>query len=204
VSEVHRPRRIGVVHFDAHADTAPDLYGALLSHGTPMRRLIDEGWIDGRNFVQVGLRGYWPDRGTFRWMREKGMRWHTMGEIEGRGMEAVLQDAIREALDGPEAVYLSIDIDVLDPAAAPGTGTPEPGGLAARELLRAVREIVRRVDLVAMDVVEVSPPYDHAEITAMAAHRCVLEALSALATKRPLRSPAPSQGVPRSERTALD
>ena len=184
VSEVHRPRKVGIVHFDAHADTAPAPWGSLLSHGTPMRRLIEEGWVAGRNFVQVGLRGYWPDRATFGWMREQGMRWHTMVEVEERGMEAVLQDAIAEALDGPDAVYLSVDIDVLDPSAAPGTGTPEPGGLSARELLRSVREIVRRVDLVAMDVVEVSPPYDQAEITAMAAHRCVLEALSALASKR--------------------
>ncbi len=184
VSEVHAPRRIGMVHFDAHADTAPEVWGALLSHGTPMRRLIEEGWIDGKNFVQVGLRGYWPEEETFRWMREKGLRWHTMVEIEERGAEAVIQDAIAEALDGPEAIYLSVDIDVLDPSVAPGTGTPEPGGFISRELLRAIRQIVGRVDLVGMDVVEVSPPFDHAEITSMAANRCILEALSALAAKR--------------------
>ena len=183
VSEVHRPRKVGMVHFDAHADTAAELWGALASHGAPMRRLIEEGWIAGRNFVQVGLRGYWPDAATFRWMGEQGLRWHTMAEIEERGAEAVIADAIREALDGPDAIYLSIDIDVLDPSVAPGTGTPEPGGLHARELLRAVRQIVGRVDLVGMDVVEVSPPYDHAEITARVANRCVLEALAALAAK---------------------
>jgi len=184
VSEIHRPRKIGMVHFDAHADTAPDLWGALVSHGTPMRRLIEQGWIDGRNFVQVGLRGYWPDEPTFAWMREKGLRWHRMVEIEERGADPVISDAIREALDGPDAIYLSIDIDVLDPSVAPGTGTPEPGGLTARELLRAVRQIVGRVELVGMDVVEVSPPFDHAENTARVANRCVLEALSALAAKR--------------------
>lgn len=184
ISEIHRPKRVGMVHFDAHADTATELWGALLSHGTPMRRLIEEGWIDGRNFVQVGLRGYWPDEATFAWMKEKGFRWHTMVEIEERGMSAVLEDAIREALDGPDAVYLSVDIDVLDPSAAPGTGTPEPGGLSSRELLRAIRQIVGRVELAAMDVVEVSPAYDHAEITARVANRCVLEALAALAKKR--------------------
>lgn len=184
VSEVQRPRKVGMVHFDAHADTAQDLWGALVSHGTPMRRLIEGGWIDGRNFVQVGLRGYWPGRETFRWMREKGLRWHTIAEMEERGVRAVVDDAIREALDGPEATYLSVDIDVLDPSAAPGTGTPEPGGLSARELLDAIRRVVSRVELVAMDVVEVCPPYDHAEITARAANRCVLEALSALAAKR--------------------
>jgi agmatinase len=184
VAEAHRPRKVGVVHFDAHADTGADVWGALLSHGTPMRRLIEEGWVEGRNFVQVGLRGYWPGRETFAWMREQGMRWHTMVEIEERGAETVVAQAVAEALDGPDAIYLSVDIDVLDPSAAPGTGTPEPGGLLARELLRAVRTIASSVELVGMDVVEVSPPYDHAEITAAAAHRCVLEALSALAAKK--------------------
>ena len=184
VSEVHRPGRIGIVHFDAHADTAPDMWGALMSHGTPMRRLIEEGWVDGPNFVQIGLRGYWPDEATFEWMRSKGMRWHPMAEIEERGAEAVVADGIREALEGADGIYLSVDIDVLDPSVAPGTGTPEPGGLLARELLRAIRQIVSRVNLVGMDVVEVSPAYDHAEITARVANRCVFEALAALAKKR--------------------
>ena len=178
------PRTVGVVHFDTHADTANSVGGSLISHGTPMRRLIDEGWIAGRNFVQVGLHGYWPEQEVFDWMREQGLRWHSMVEIEERGAEAVIADAIAEALDGPECIYLSVDIDVVDPGMAPGTGTPEPGGMLPRELLRAVRRIVGRVDLVGMDVVEVSPPYDQSEVTAMLAHRVVLEAISALAKKR--------------------
>ncbi len=178
------PRKVGIVHFDAHADTGAEVYGSLLSHGTPMRRLIEEGWVEGKNFVQIGLRGYWPEKATFDWMREQGLRWHTMVEIEERGAEAVIADAIEEALDGPDCIYLSIDIDVVDPGTAPGTGTPEPGGILPREMLRAVRQIVGRVDLVGMDVVEVSPPYDVSEVTAMLAHRIVLEAISALAKKR--------------------
>jgi agmatinase len=149
-----------------------------------MRRLIEEGWVAGRNFVQVGLRGYWPGPETFGWMREQGFRWHTMVEIEERGAEAVVADAIAEALDGPDCVYLSVDIDVVDPGMAPGTGTPEPGGILAREMLRAVRQTVGRVELAGMDVVEVSPPYDQSEVTAMLAHRIVVEAISALAAKR--------------------
>ncbi|HEU4529161.1 MAG TPA: agmatinase [Actinomycetota bacterium] len=179
------PRRVGVVHFDAHADTGADQWGNLYAHGEPMRRLLEEGWVAGPNFVQVGLRGYWPDRDTFAWMREQGMRWHTMVEIEERGAEAVVADAIAQALDGPDCVYLSVDIDVVDPGSAPGTGTPEPGGILPRELLRAVRQIAMAVDLVGMDVVEVSPPYDQSEVTAMLAHRVVLEAISALAAMRP-------------------
>ena len=184
VARHRHPRKVGIVHFDAHADTGADQWGSLVGHGTPMRRLLEEGWVDGPNFVQVGLRGYWPERETFEWMAERGLRWHTMVEIEDRGSEAVIADAIAEALDGPDCIYLSVDIDVVDPGMAPGTGTPEAGGMLSRELLRAVRQIVGRVDLVGMDVVEVSPPYDHAEITSALAHRCVMEAISALAAKR--------------------
>lgn len=184
VAEAVAPRGIGIVHFDAHADTAPDEHGVLAGHGTPMRRLIESGAVLGRNFVQVGLRGYWPGPEVFAWMEAQGMRWHKMQEIEERGAEAVIDDAIAEALDGPELIYLSIDIDVVDPGMAPGTGTPEPGGMLSRELLRAVRRIVGRVPLAAMDIVEVSPPYDHAEVTAMIAHRTALEAISALAVRK--------------------
>jgi agmatinase len=184
VARAVAPRRLGIVHFDAHADAANATWGNLRSHGTPMRRLIESGAVAGRNFVQVGLRGYWPGPETLGWMREQGMRWHLMAEVEERGAEAVIADAIAEALDGPELIYLSVDIDVIDPGMAPGTGTPEPGGMLTRELLRAIRQVVSRVELAAMDVVEVAPPFDHAEVTAAAAHRCILEAISALAARR--------------------
>ena len=114
VADACAPRRLGVVHFDAHADTANTTWGVLASHGTPMRRLIESGAVDGRNFVQVGLRGYWPPPETFTWMEEHGLRWHLMTEIESRGAEAVIADAIAEALDGPDVIYLSVDVDVLD------------------------------------------------------------------------------------------
>ena len=184
IAEVRRPASIGIVHFDAHADTAAGSFGQLASHGSPMRRLIESGAVLGRNFVQVGLRGYWPPADVLEWMHEQGMRWHLMTEIEARGAEAVIDDAIAEALEGADAIYLSVDIDVVDPGSAPGTGTPEPGGMLPRELLRGIRRIVGRVELAGMDIVEVSPPYDWAESTAMLANRCALEAISALAVKR--------------------
>ncbi|HET9522509.1 MAG TPA: agmatinase [Candidatus Limnocylindrales bacterium] len=184
VAEVRRPGSIGIVHFDAHADTANDDWGVLAGHGTPMRRLIESGAVAGKNFVQVGLRGYWPPVDVFEWMKGHGLRYHFMTEIEERGAEAVIDQAIAEALDGPDSIYLSVDIDVVDPGLAPGTGTPEPGGLSSRELLRAVRRIVGAVDLAGVDIVEVSPPYDHAEMTSMIANRVALEAISALAVKR--------------------
>lgn len=184
IAETRRPGSIGIVHFDAHADTAVDSWSQLASHGSPMRRLIESGAVQGRNFVQVGLRGYWPPVEVLEWMQEQGLRVHFMTEIEERGAEAVISDAIAEALDGPDSIYLSIDIDVVDPGLAPGTGTPEPGGMLSRELLRGVRQIVGAVDLAGMDIVEVSPPYDWAESTAMLANRCALEAISALALKQ--------------------
>lgn len=184
IAQTQAPHSVGIVHFDAHADTADASWGVLAGHGTPMRRLIESGAVAGRNFVQVGLRGYWPPQDVLDWMADQGMRWHLMREIEERGAEAVVDDAIAEALDGPDRIYLSVDIDVLDPGMAPGTGTPEPGGMLTRELLRAVRRIVGSVRLAAMDIVEVAPPFDPAEITAMAAHRVVMEALSALAVRK--------------------
>ncbi|HSL97748.1 MAG TPA: agmatinase [Candidatus Deferrimicrobiaceae bacterium] len=184
IAEVRQPGTIGIVHFDAHADTAPDTWGQLAAHGSPMRRLVESGAVSGRNFIQVGLRGYWPSVDILDWMREQGLRWHLMTEIEERGADAVIGDAIDEALDGADAIYLSVDIDVVDPGSAPGTGTPEPGGLMPRELLRAIRRIVGSVELAAMDIVEVSPPYDWAESTAQLANRCALEAISALAARR--------------------
>jgi agmatinase len=184
VAEVRRPGSVGIVHFDAHADTANDDWGVLAGHGTPMRRLIESGAVLGKNFVQVGLRGYWPPLDVFEWMQENGLRYHFMKEIEERGADDVVDDAIAEALDGADSIYLSIDVDVVDPGLAPGTGTPEPGGLMTRELLRAIRRIVAAVDLAGMDIVEVSPPYDHAEQTAMIGNRAALEAISALAVKR--------------------
>ena len=177
---------VGMVHFDAHADTAPSSYGGVLeSHSTPMRRLIESGAIPGKNFIQVGLRGYWPPHTLFDWMREQKMRWHPMSEIETDGFDSVLDKAINEALDGPDKIYLSVDIDVLDPAFAPGTGTPEPGGLSSSQLLRAIRTISKSVEIVAVDIVEVAPHYEGpASITAEAAHRIMLEAISGIAVYR--------------------
>ena len=177
---------VGMVHFDAHADTRESSYGdVLIGHGSPMRRLIESGAIPGKNFVQIGLRGPWPPPVDQKWMKDQGMRWHLMAEIEKKGFDSVLEMAISEALDGPDKLYISVDVDVMDPAFAPGTGTPEPGGISSLELLRAIREIVLSKGMVAMDVVEVAPVYDQpGDITAQAAHRCIYEAISALAKKK--------------------
>ena len=176
--------RVSVIHFDAHADTGDLQFGSLIGHGLPMRRLIESGACRGDRFLQLGLRGYWPPPDVFAWMQEQGMRWHLMQEIWERGSRAVVEDAIVEALDGADNLYISVDIDVLDPGFAPGTGTPEPGGMTPADLLRAVRQITLDANVVAIDVVEVSPPYDWADTTINNAHRVVFEFLAGLAEKR--------------------
>jgi len=190
VAERYAAGSLAVVQFDTHADIATDLHGLKWSHGTPFRHLVDDGVIPGERLIQVGLRGYWPFPEEFSWARSKGVRWHRTSEIVERGIDAVMENVLAEIADA-EHLFLSVDIDVLDPAYAPGTGTPEPGGLTSRELLRAVRRLTLERGLAGMDVVEVSPPYDHASITAMAAHRVVCEALSGLALHRRGDEPHP-------------
>ncbi|MEO6886199.1 MAG: agmatinase [Jatrophihabitantaceae bacterium] len=176
--------RISMIHFDAHADTGNIEFGSLIGHGQPMRRLIESGALRGDRFLQIGLRGYWPPPETLDWMAQQRMRSYEMSEIGARGLTACLTEAFGIAMDDCDGVFLSVDIDVCDPGHAPGTGTPEPGGLTARELLDSVRRIAYELPVVGMDVVEVSPPYDHAEITSFLANRVVLEALSGMARRR--------------------
>lgn len=183
--------RVSVIHFDAHADTGDTQMGSLIGHGTPMRRLIESGAVRGDRFLQIGLRGYWPDPPILEWMAQQNMRSYEMTEIVSRGLSECLDEAIELAMDDCDGVFLSVDVDVVDPGSAPGTGTPEPGGLSSRQLLDAVRHIAMTVPLAGMDVVEVAPPYDHAEVTAYLANRVVLEALSGVAWRRRTERPEP-------------
>jgi len=186
---------VSVVHFDAHADTGDLQFGSLYGHGTPMRRLIESGAVRGDRFVQIGLRGYWPDPATLDWMASQNMRSYDMAEITDRGLDTCLDEALALAVDGCSGVFLSVDIDVVDPGLAPGTGTPEPGGLSGRQLLDAVRRVAMEVPLAGMDVVEVSPPYDQSDVTAYLANRVVLEALSGVAWRlRPEAERRPTTG----------
>jgi agmatinase len=194
MAEHYGKGNVGVIHFDTHADTAPALWGVELSHGSPMRLVVDEGSIAGEHFIQVGLRGYFPDPPDWDWMRSAGLRWYSMYEIEDRGFNAVLDDLIATAKrDLPDQIFLSVDVDVLDPAHAPGTGTPEPGGLLPRELLRGIRRITAELPIAGMEVVEVLPAYDSGSVTALVAHRCVLEALGGIALRRTGREPQPQR-----------
>ena len=187
--------RVSMIHFDAHADTGESQFGALVGHGTPMRRLIETGAVRGDRFLQLGLRGYWPDEPTLKWMAEQGMRSYEMSEIHHRGMSEVLDESFATLTNECDGVFLSVDIDVVDPGMAPGTGTPEPGGMTSRELLEAVRRICLELPIVGIDIVEVSPPYDSADITAILANRVVLEALSAITVRKQGGSYSPTRNL---------
>jgi agmatinase len=186
VARAHGEGSVALVHFDAHADTGENHYGHLHGHGTPMRRLIESGAVPGHRFVQIGLRGYWPPPQTVAWMRQQRMRSWSMEECVRRGLDTVTDDAVAwSTRDGVSGVFVSVDIDVVDPGAAPGTGTPEPGGLHARELLDTVRRLGRECHVIGADVVEVAPHYDQpGDITARLANRVVLELLTGMAERK--------------------
>jgi len=196
--------RLSVIHFDAHADTGNTQFGALHGHGTPMRRLIESGAVRGDRFLQIGLRGYWPEPETLDWMALQRMRSFEMTEVVSRGLDECLTEAFAIATDECDGVFLSVDIDVVDPGMAPGTGTPEPGGLTGRQLLDAVRRIAMELPLAGIDVVEVAPPFDHAEVTAFLANRVVLEAISGIAWRRRRQAGDPGGSRPDPAAPLLD
>jgi agmatinase len=186
---------VAVVHFDAHLDTWDTYFGAAYTHGTPFRRASEEDLLDRSACLHVGTRG--PLYAGSDLADDTGLGFQVVGSVEmddlgARGVVERIRDRV-----GDRPVYVSVDIDVLDPAFAPGTGTPEAGGLSSRELLAILRGFAD-LDLVGADVVEVAPAYDHAEITGIAAAHVVYELLSALAPRyssgpgvRPSASPTP-------------
>ena len=181
VAAHHGP--VGLVHFDTHTDTGTEVFGVEHSHGTPMYRLVRDGHVDAHRYTQIGLRGYWPGEAEFSWQRERGITVYFMHDVRDLGIREVVERAIAGIGDGP--VFLTVDVDVLDPAFAPGTGTPEPGGMSSTDLLWACREIASRLELVGVDVVEVIPTgLGSADITALVADRIVREALTGIALRR--------------------
>ncbi|MGH2945307.1 MAG: agmatinase [Solirubrobacteraceae bacterium] len=174
---------VGLVHFDTHTDTGREVFGVEVSHGTPMLRLVEQGHVDPRRYVQIGLRGYWPGEPEFSWQAEHGITSLFMHDVRDVGIREVLRRALDAVGDGP--AFLSVDIDVLDPAFAPGTGTPEPGGMTTTDLLWACRETAARTQLVGAEVVEVIPTaIGSADLAATAADRIVREIVTGLAVRR--------------------
>lgn len=182
VAEARQP--VGLVHFDAHTDTDESYLGfAKNSHAVVFRSLVEEGLVRGERYAQVGLRGYYAFGEAMEWQRSQRIATHPMHEVRDDGIRAVVDRVIAEVGKGP--VYLTVDIDVLDPAFAPGTGTLDPGGMTTLDLLWAVREVCRRLEIVGADLVEVRPcDIEGADITAFAGHYVVREFLNGLALRR--------------------
>jgi len=171
---------VALLHFDAHLDTWDTYFGAAYTHGTPFRRAFEEGLLDTDALSHVGIRGPLYARGDLDDDARMGFGIVTAPDVMRRGVDEVVA-GLRERI-GDRPLYVSIDIDVLDPAHAPGTGTPEAGGLTSRELLEILRGL-RDARLVGADVVEVAPPYDHADMTAVAASHVCYDLVSLLASR---------------------
>jgi agmatinase len=178
VSAKHGP--VAVVHFDAHLDTWDTYFGAAYTHGTPFRRASEEGLLDRSGCLHVGIRGPLYTDADLTQDAELGFQVVSAPDVEYLGVSGMIE-RIRERV-GERPVYVSVDVDVLDPAHAPGTGTPEAGGLTSRELLATLRSFAR-LNLVGADIVEVAPAYDHAQLTGIAAAHVGYELLSAFAAK---------------------
>lgn len=180
VAARHGP--LAVVHVDAHLDTSgPEVWGEPFHHGTPFRHVLDEGLVAEGQLFQVGIRGAWGSAADAEPGRARGARVYGMDALGERGIRAVA-DEIRAAA-GERPLYVSFDVDAVDPAHAPGTGTPVPGGLTSREALELVRSLAG-ARLVGMDVVEVSPPLDHADVTSHLAAYLLFEGLAVAALAR--------------------
>jgi guanidinopropionase len=177
-------RPVGMVHFDAHCDTGSNYLGSNYHHGAPFARAVEEGLLDPGRTVQIGIRGGINDREVWRFSHESGMRVIYMPEFHELGWQAAIVEARRVVGDGP--TYISFDIDSLDPAYAPGTGTPEIGGFTSLEVQLMIRAL-RGLDLVGADVVEVSPPFDPSGLTALTGASMMFELLCVLADARAAR-----------------
>jgi agmatinase len=172
---------LSLVHIDAHIDTWESEFEAVpYSHGTSFRHALQEGLIRNGEYVQIGIRGPVSGENDYSDAAALGARTITIHEVMERGIQIILEE-IRQRMTGP--VYVTLDIDSADPAFAPGTGTPEVGGLTSYQLLQLVRGL-RGLKLIGFDMVEVSPPYDHGDITAILASNIIFEYLSLLALKR--------------------
>ena len=178
---------LGMVHFDAHTDLFDSYFnGYRYTHGTPFRRAIEDGYLDPKRVVQIGIRGTMYDGEDVEWGLAQGVRIIRMEEVEDRGIDAVMAEA-REIV-GNQPTYVSFDIDSIDPAFAPGTGTPEIGGFTSREAQRMVRAL-DGLNLIGADLVEVSPPFDPSGGTAWLGISIMFELLCVLATSPATRNP---------------
>ncbi len=193
-SEARGYKKIGIIHFDCHADTGDEgLCGFKYDHGAHIKRIHDLGILKGENYTLIGPRGFWPDPRIYKEMRDVGMKWFTSFDVWEQGTKDIAMEALERAQKGTDAVWLTFDVDCLDPSVAPGTGEPEPGGLLAREAIHMIRLISKNLEIetFGFDVLEVAPQYDTSDsnsynggITAGFANRLILEVMGGLALKK--------------------
>jgi guanidinopropionase len=178
---IAREQPVGMVHFDAHCDTGDDYLGSKFHHGAPFRRAVEEGLLDPKRTIQIGIRGGVNDRDIWKFSHDTGMRVIYMDELYEMGINAAIDEAHRVVGDGP--TYVSFDVDGLDPVYAPGTGTPEIGGFSSYEAQAMIRRL-QGLNLVGGDVVEVAPPFDQSGYTALTGASIMFEILCILADSR--------------------
>ena len=182
---IAKDRPVGMVHFDAHCDTSDEYFGgSKYTHGTPFRRAVEEGLLDPKRTIQIGIRGSMYTESDWQFSHDSGMRVIAIEEYFDMGVDAVIEEARRVAGDGP--TYVSFDVDGLDPVYAPGTGTPEIGGYSTFEAQKMLRGL-RGLDLIGGDVVEVAPPFDPSGNTALVGATMMFEILCLLADSRSSR-----------------
>jgi guanidinobutyrase len=183
LADVHGKGSFGVVHFDAHFDAGND-DPHFINHGQPVYRAVKEGHVEAKHYIQVGLRGPWPGPEGFEWMRNNGMRYHTMAEVEKRGWDEVMKRALAEARENGKKLFVSFDVDVLDPAFVPGTGTPVPGGLTMREAIPIVRNLCAQNDMVGFELVELDPLLDNTYRSALNGNFIMHACLTGIAMRK--------------------
>ncbi len=179
--------KVGIIHFDRHSDLGETAFDERM-HGSPFFHATNIPNAPATNLVQVGIGGWTGSRPGMRVARERGATVITLDDLDRYGLERIMEFALEVAWRGAKAVWLSFDVDSVDPAFAPGTGTPEPGGLTSREALRMLR-LAAREGLAGMEVVEVAPPYDVADITALLGGRAIMDVLATLVEAHQLGTP---------------
>ncbi len=185
VTDKYGKGKVAVVHWDAHFDVIQLLFGHYLTHGAMVRRLIDEGHVKGEHFIQIGLNSYKPGGSDLDWMRQNGVKYRFMHEIDAKGWRKVLKEVLAEveAME-IEYVFLSLDTDVLDMAYAPGMGTPEPGGMTPRELFPMLRGVAAATNVVGVEMVELNPITDTTYLSRKSAYMALREILTGMAMRK--------------------
>ena len=185
MTDVYGKGNISVIHFDAHADQSSVGFGHVVTHGNPVRKLVEGGFVKGEDIIQIGLRG--PNSTNLagvKWNRDNGLRYHMMAEVEKRGWQAVMDDILVDVNKTGKPIFISFDVDVIDPAFIPGTSTPEPGGMYMREALPLMRRLCAENNVVGIEIVEIRPDSDPGYTTMLNSKAILRQCLNGLAMRK--------------------